>query len=250
MSVTAVAGQEGSVVLGINTNSRAFAGNVTAGNRIILVGSLYSGGAATIAAGDCTKSAGTATIGAITLDFTISRQLPTTDWIHIGIWSCAVTGTGSCTMTLANASLGACNFGSGEYHSDVGAITPDAGQTSGAGALAGAPDSGNVTTSAPGIIVGGLAINGGGTITITQDGAFTQLMDNENGNTDLAGDVIRRIMAASGTDSASWTAPTLFEFLCGAAAYSEPAAGGGSADHQLVDAGLVDRGLVDAGLVG
>lgn len=206
------------------TNDVVFASNVTSGNIIIAVGMLYSVLDETINAGDLTKSAGTATVGAVTLQIVNEYIIGGTDRIYVAIWSCQVTGTGSCTMTFSGGStIGGSNLALVEAHCDDGAIAFDSGQTNSSQNTTGAPDSGSVTTTRRGIIVGGATFAAGGATTITPDGAFTQIYEEENGSINLVSSAIRRIVSGSTADSASWTSPTNEQWCAAVAAYVAPA---------------------------
>lgn len=229
MSITAVGTQAGGVTTDLSTTvSRAFGANITSGNRIVVVaarGHLDSSHTAFVA-GDCTKSAGTATIGAITLDKTTSIYDPGNNvYIDVGIWSASVTGTGSCTMQVSSGVADYWVLGSGEYTSSLSAIS--VGATNSGTGTTGAADSGSVTPSSyDAVLVGGVGFGSAGATTITPDAAFTEIYEEENAAAHMIGSVIRRIMT-SGSDSASWTAPTTDYWAAIVVAYTESGGGGG-----------------------
>ena len=84
------------------TGSRAYASNVTSGNKIIVCCFRFAGSDNNdpFVAGDCAKSAGTATIGAVALLAEENVAYTGTTFINAGVWAADVTGTGSLTMTI------------------------------------------------------------------------------------------------------------------------------------------------------
>ena len=114
MTITVV--QSGGTLTDNATNaSRVFASNVTAGNKVVICAFRYADTDTTgYAAGDCTKTAGTSTISAVSL---ISSGTPhvnyhTSVYIGCGMWAFDVTGTGSLTVQAAGAAS--------NYHGVVG----------------------------------------------------------------------------------------------------------------------------------
>lgn len=212
------------------TITRAFGSNVTAGTRIVVAaikGYLDSTHTAFVA-GACTKSAGTATIGAVTLDITASRQTGAPHYIDVGIWSAPVTGTGSLTMQVTDgvsvASALYWNMGSAELSSNEGALT--VGTSTSANAATGAPDSGTVTPATfDAVLVGACGTDQSTNAAYAQDAAFTSIHEEPNGTTSQTGESLSRVMT-SGSDAASWTSPTTFQWVAVVVAYLEPAGGG------------------------
>jgi hypothetical protein len=195
-----------------NTTSvaRAFSSNVTSGSLIVVVGMKFSPSNDAYVAGDCTKSAGTATIGTIALDHSANITTGGTNHAAVGIWSAIVTGTGSCTMQTAGAAAGSyLLIGSGEFSGSWDASRLEAG-VSGAGTGSdgdAAGSSGNASSAGAGLFIGGLSLetNVGGTI--TPDAAFTAMYENE-ASTDANGSAIYQIVGGATTDAAEWTFTT------------------------------------------
>lgn len=229
MTITAVASQAGGNHAENTTSvSRAYPGNVTAGNILLIAGIKFSPGNDAFVVGDLTKTAGTATLGTIALDVNINFNHAATDFIATGLWSVPVTGTGSLTLQVGGALAGSfLLIGSDEYHSDNGQITFETGKTSTGTGTTGAPTTGNITSAGPAqsVFFGAVAINASGSVTITPDGAFTQVYEDEAGTTDMTGSVIRQFVATSTTDAASWTAPTTNEWAAAISSYKEPSGG-------------------------
>lgn len=117
MTITRVAAQAGGATVDLSTTaSRAFPSNVTAGNLVWIAAGKYDPNSpSTFVVGDCTKSAGTATIGAITLDCVLNVGS-----IAVGIWSALVTGSGSLTLQVSNAATVYSAIGSDEWASSIG----------------------------------------------------------------------------------------------------------------------------------
>lgn len=210
MTISAVGAQAGGTTTdSASATTRAFPSNVTAGNMIVVVACKDAAGSAFVA-GDCTKSAGTATIGTISLDKELRIDLggASGDEVAVGIWSCLVTGSGSCTMRVGGASGTYWVLGTMEFSSDVGfdasrLEASSSGSSTTDNVLA--ASSGNGTSAGKAVFVGVMVSNGSATVTITPDAAFTQVYEEQNGSLHLMGSVIRQIVAAGTTDAAEWT---------------------------------------------
>jgi len=219
MAITAV--QETGASANSSSVTKAFASNVTAGNIIIVYGARYTASLDDFVAGDCTKSAGTATIGAVTLDKVANVTLSGSDYIVVRVWSCQVTGSGSCTMQIAGGGASN-NIGIGEYHTDVSSIAFGTGLSNNSTGTSTSPSAGNVTTGGTAIIAG--AMTNDATVnpeTITPDAAFTTVHEEENGSAALSCGFARRITTGNVTDSADWTLGTSAKWVAIDAAYVE-----------------------------
>lgn len=245
MAITQVASQNSGAVADNTTSvSKAFPGNITSGNRIIIVGIKFSPSNDAFAAGDCTKTAGTATIGSIALDIQVNFNYTGGDYIAVGIWSAAVTGTGSCTMQVGGAVAGSyLLIASDEFTSSIGSITFDTGKTSTGTGSTGAPTASAITPSAyDGLIIGGVGTATAGATTHTPGSGFTQIFEEEDGSAHMTGSAIYRVLT-SGSGTANWTAPTTVPWAVASAAYIEQAAAGGTWGPLL---GLMNNRLVQA----
>lgn len=209
--------------------SQAFVSNVTAGNLIVIVGMRYNNLADPYVEADCTQSAGTATLGTIALHLQTEVSLGGNNH-DVGIWSVPVTGTGSCTMQIAGGNVG--NFpdiGIGEFSASGGWSSTAATRledTNNGNNTTGAPSSGDGTSAGEALFIGALAVDTGGSVTITEDGAFTVIYEQEAGASFETGSAIYQIVSSGTTDAASWSAPTTLPWsaiLC----VLKPEAGGG-----------------------
>lgn len=225
MTITRATGQgTGSNADGAQSIVLAFPGNVTAGNRIVIGIARYNNDAQLPVVGDISKSAGTATLGAFTLDAVADNNFGGSEHIYAAIYSAPVTGTGSCTITVTNAWSGSYwNIGINEYHSDVGAITVEDGANTATGAT-GAAASANGTSAAGAVFFGAGNFASSGAITITPDTAFSQVYEEEDGSAHSTGSFIDRIVSSGTTDAASWTAPTTTPWAAAVVVYGEPGA--------------------------
>ena len=208
-------------------------GTVTNGDRIVVcaVKAITTASNVAFVAGDCTKNAGTATIGAVTLDVSANRLTGGSSYIDVGIWSAPITGGGTLTMQVTDGTTSTANLYWDimvlQVHSSLGATT--VGSTNSGNAASGAPNSGSVTPANYEAILVGVAANNQGTSTAyTQDSNFTSIYENPNGNLGQSGEAIYRIIA-SGSDDANWTAPAgSDEWVAAVVAYLEPSGAGSS----------------------
>ncbi len=205
-------------------SSRAITGLVS-GNRLVIAA--YKGGIpgthATFAAGDCTKTAGTATIGAITLDKGASFN-NSGEWEDVGIWSCSITGSGTATMQVSDGESMYWGIAlieiSGSGGTNIGATNSGSGAT-------GAPDTGSVTPAAyQAALIAVATSNQGTNNAYGLDAAFTSIFTQPDGTLHQTGQVGYRILS-SGSDGCLWTAPTASPWAAAIVAYTEVSGGGG-----------------------
>lgn len=162
MSITRVSGQ----IAGVSdpatgeTLTVAFPKHVTTGN-LLVMGCVVLGSSATDYAttSNFTKSAGSATLGTITLDATYGSS----DFQLITIFSAPVTGSGDCTMQLIeSATMGYSSVALQEYTGADVSVTRLDGTAVGTGTSL-TPATGTVTApSQGGAFFGGLAYNNEG----------------------------------------------------------------------------------------
>jgi hypothetical protein len=159
----------------------AFDSSVTSGNLVVVGFAGYFGADIsppfTITAGMLTKTAGTSTVGTITLDVSTKRTAGS-DENHVAIFSVPVTGSGTLTLTFNNGT----GIGSHQFYVLIGSEVDDA-DVSGTRVNATASDnnnddtagaSGNVATGGAGIIFGMLAPGAPyGTSTATPNAEFS-----------------------------------------------------------------------------
>jgi hypothetical protein len=200
------------VVDASTSDTLAFGGNVTAGNLITVRVFAYAGGDSTaLVAGSVTKSAGTATIGAVTLDRgTGAFEYDSGVYVQAAVFSCLVTGTGSLTMQISSNALLYFVWAISEYSTDVGW---DASRVEAVNSATSATDgnatasSGNGASAGAALFEGVVAIpssSGGADLVITEDGAFTLVVEETDHSAHMTGSVIRRIVSSATTDAAEW----------------------------------------------
>lgn len=199
---------------GTNTDSaqpgaRTTAGNVTSGNLVVIVASRYSPSSDTFVAGDCTKTAGTSTIGTVSLDAQITLDTGGGIYALVGIWSAIVTGTGSLTMSVAGSSTDYWNVSVMEFSAttgwDASRLDGTAVTNSTAANNSSPATSGNKSSTGGGVFVAGVGISGGSSITITEDAAYSLTFEEGNGAAHNIGSHIYQIVTGATTDNASWT---------------------------------------------
>jgi hypothetical protein len=116
------------------TISFALPGNVAAGNVVLVGVNVYTAGGTgtTFAAANLTKSAGTATIGIISLDASINA---TTTLVGCAVFRVPITGTGSLTLTFTVNTGANCRMimGCAEYTGENATPLDAGGSGSGSG---------------------------------------------------------------------------------------------------------------------
>lgn len=221
---------QGGGALGDDTNAvtRAFTTNVTAGSLIVVKGTKVTITDDQFVAGDCTKSAGTATIGPVSLDVVAHVNYEGPGYLDVGIWSAIVTGGGSLTMRVAGNSGDYLMLVSEEWSGswdgdrveDTASATTASNNTS--------ASSGNATSAGAAMFAGALAVsNNGGMHTITPDGAFTQVFEEQDEDLHTVGSAIYRVVGSGTTDSADWSLSNNLGWAAVLAVYKEVSSGGG-----------------------
>lgn len=243
MTISKVVGQATGVSVANDNNAatKAFPGNITSGNTIFVLGMRYTTSSKAFVAGDCTKSAGTATIGSIALDSATEYNVSAGNYLQIGIWSASVTGTGSATMQLAAGGGGSYQIMAiDEAHSDVGAISFVAGSNKAGSGATGAPAtaSGSSTTNA--IFMAAVATITSGATTHTPGLTYSQIYEEEDGASYQTGNAEYKIVTGATSSTADWQAPTTVPWAAALAVYQEPAAGTAVPVfvHQLQEQGI------------
>lgn len=226
MTIAAVSGQSGGATGTGASISRAFGSNVSVGSLLTIIGWRYEPATEAYVAGDCTKSAGTATIDTPTLDASLNLSDGDGNWMQVGIWSCLVTGAGSLTMQVAGGTgTGAPSIATHEFTGswDSGRVdgTPSTNSTTTNDTTN--AHSGDTTSTGAALFIGGLVVSQlSTTISVTPDGAFTQIYEYEAGGTSEVGSAIYRIVGTGTTDRAEWTIATGSTGWCaGVVAYKE-----------------------------
>lgn len=230
MAIARVASQiAGAVADNTTSVSRAYPGNVTSGNLLVIGVTKYSPSNDAFVAGDISKSAGTATVGTFTLDASVNYNYSAGDYVAAAVYSAPVTGSGSCTIQVAGAVANSYLFiGVQEYSGADVTGTRVAGASTGQAAT-GAPTTGTVVSGGAGAFVGALGTVTSGATTHTVGADYTQIAEEENGASHMTGSIEDRLVAVDTTDAADWTAPTTVPYACCVACYKEAAAAGGLA---------------------
>lgn len=226
MSITAVQEGAGNTTDGGTTVSYTFGSNVTAGN-LIVVG--YGGYRGTTndppVVGDISKSAGTATVGAFSMDGVCNYNHEGTNYIGGALYSAIVTGSGSCTIQIAGAPAGSYVWtGVTELNASNGwdASRVEMANNNQSGA-SGGPDAGSLTSVGGAYMAAVCATNTSSNTAHTEDAAWTLVYEVEDGSVHGTGAFIRRIVTVGTTDNGNWTAPTTVQWTACGAVYKEAA---------------------------
>lgn len=228
MAIARVASQNSKATADATSSvSKAYPGNVTAGNLVVIgVVKFNFLGSDVFLLADISQSAGTATLGAWTLDANVNYNYLSTFWLVVALYSAPVTGSGSCTITVGGGEAGSYFLlGTQEYSGADVSGTRVAGSSTGQNAT-GAPTTGTVVSGGAGAFVGMLGTNTLYPTTHTPGADFTQIIEEEDGSIHGTGVYEDRLVSVDTTDAADWTAPTEVEWACAVACYKEAAAGG------------------------
>lgn len=221
-------------------NVGALPSPVSAGNLLIINLSMLisvAGGDLPVA-GDFSLLSGTASLGTFVVDGTAYNNYDAGDsYVNTAIVSVPVLGSGTCTIGIVTGT-GHYTFATVEEFTgidvSVSRVAGTNGGPNGFNAGSTAPSSGNATLTGGGLFYGGLCYTLGSNTTITPDGAFTQVYENES-NSNNTGSVIRRIVTSGATDSADWTLGSSAPWAALVVAYKE-ATGGGPATELMAQA--------------
>jgi hypothetical protein len=204
MSITRVASQGGGVT---NNNaatvSRAYPGNVTSGNIVIVACGKYDPGSTVFLAGAVAKSAGTATLGAFALH---AQDQNSGDTPHnVGVWSAIVTGTGSLTLTVTGSSGSYWVLATDELTATTGFDASRAEATANTNPNGGATSttqiSDDMTSAANAAFFGMVELSTGVNVTdLTEDAAFTRVYRETDGTSGTVGTGMIRIVSSGTTD--------------------------------------------------
>ncbi len=233
-------------------------GTVTSGRRV-RVGVWYwsEAGDDPLSASDLTKTAGTATIGTITLDRQAGGDVGGSIHLRTAVFSVPITGNGTLTLTLAGLTSGSYGgIGTEEFAASGGwNDTPEAtnGQFTATGSLT-TYNSGNATSAGGALFFGALCWNTGAAAGLALSNAppWVSVGIESDASSHEPGAVGYRIATTGVTDAATWTGSMTGDAFAGAAAcvvvYKEAAAsnvtvtpGAGA----LVLAGLAPTTLVN-----
>lgn len=235
MAVVAVQEPTGLSVDNATSASKAFSGNVTAGNLVIVQCWRYNGGANTaFLAANCTKTAGTATIGTITLDK--QSNVGGSNPCQSGIWSVPITGTGSLTMAVAGAAGSFFGLTVGEYSGlDVSGTRVENTNASTATSATTPGVTGNAASANGGLLCACIAVDtSNATSAMVVGNSFTKLFQATDGSTHQVGESDRRILSSGVTTQGTWTIVTLGLLGWAACIVAYKIAGGGGSQGALL----------------
>lgn len=195
----------------------AYGSNVTAGNRLIVIVSRFTVATTDpFVAGDLTKTAGTATIGTVALDAEDTNSTDASNQVNVGIFSVAVTGTGSLTLGVAGNTGNYWWINVTEWSGLADAAAEDSAVATGTSTAA---SSGDATTAGAGLFIAAVASNAPEAVTLTKDAAFTDLHEEEDGSAHAVGASAYRIVASGTTDAGTFTLGASHEWAAAIAAY-------------------------------
>lgn len=228
-AITEVGGQAGGAFADEPTSATsAYGSSVISGNLLVAFGAkLGIGVNEPFVAGDVTKSAGTATVGTVTMDASAHFEYSAGNYISVAVFSVPVTGTGSLTLQLAGGTNEYLLIGRTELAgADIsGARVEDFAANT---AASGTPDSGNADSAGGAYFAGGFAFSLTDAATLTPDAAFAQIFEQETQD-HTVGSFFGRIVSTGTTDSASMSSPTVdFSGYAGVVAVYKAAAAAGS----------------------
>jgi hypothetical protein len=208
--VTIAAVQEPTGVTADNTTtvSKAFTANVAVDDVVVITCRRLAGGTNTpFVAGDCTKIAGTATIGTITLDKQANAN--SSHPCQAGVWSVPVTGAGSLTMQVSGPASSYFNLTVGSYSGlDTSASRVEA-TNSGTAVVATTPaNTGSATSASDALFVAVLASDQDDNAGFTVGNSFTELYEQPDGTAHQTGESDRRIVTGGTTTQGTWTLAT------------------------------------------
>jgi len=249
MAITRVQ-QTGSFADEAANMDQATGSNVTSGNLLIVcVAKLnVTGSSDAFVLGDMSKTAGTATIGTITLDASRNYNYSGSNYIATAIYSVPITGNGSLTMrcALGTSQYGVIGVAERSGLDTSGSRCEDFATAEGADSGAAEPNSGDATSAAGALFVGALGDVSTGSQAHTEDAAFAVIYEQDS--TDhMPGSFIDRIVTTGTTDAATWTSPTNNNpWVAAVAVYKEAASGGTVNTNTLTDTLTPDDGVVQS----
>lgn len=208
MTITRVASQGGGVTFdNVSSASRAFPGNVTSGNTVTGQVSKYDPSSTGFAAGNLTKTAGSSTIGTVTLR---DQAQNATDTAHnAGVFTIPVTGTGSLTLQVTSTAGSYIVFSTDELAASLGWDSTIQEDTDSAQGNATPQVGGNMTSAGGAAFVGAVAISATGDLTgdLVAQAAFTEIYKEPDGSVHETGVHMIRIVSSGTTDAIESASP-------------------------------------------
>lgn len=205
------------------TGTIAFPNNVVNGNLILVSAVKLVTASEPFAAGDLTKSAGTATVGTIALDVSRDQAIAGANR-HAGVWSIPITGSGSLTLQLATTDGTAAVFiAIVEYaEMDTSGSRLAASNSNSSSSTTTTPDAGSAASGQSGVYFAVLNTGTGGGQTITESAEFNLIGEAEGAGT-VGGSAVDKIVNSSQTWTPSWTTSTAFSFAAAVGVYKDVA---------------------------
>jgi len=208
-----------------NATSLALAmpSSVTANNHVVVGCATWWGtDTNSLAAGDLTKTAGTSTIGSVTVDSQLSNGA-SPNIVEATVFSVPITGTGTLTLTVADDVADSFTCVAQEY-SGMDATTRVQGQNTGSGTST-TPATGTVAGTGEALFFGAHVNAAGGAITLTQGADFDGLYEMTDGTTFTSGGFEERIVTTDTTDAADWTLSSSLMWTAAMAVYQDTTGG-------------------------
>lgn len=228
MAIAAVSGQNGGATAAATSDTYAYGSDVSVGSLIVIIGHQTGSGDNDIfVAGDCTKSAGTATIDTIQLDTQIQVNAGANVYLRTGIWSCLVTGAGSLTMQVSNGSPLTTAIHGHEFTGSWDGTRLEDSATASTSTDDTDASTGNATSAGAALFVAGVTTVDETAVGITEDGAYTLIVETaetSDGNAEAGS--CYQIVGTGTTDAGDWTLGNNKGWSCNLAVYLEAAAAG------------------------
>jgi hypothetical protein len=183
----------------------AFPNNVAVGSLLtVIVANVTTGADSPVIAGQLAKSAGTATVGTITMDKAEGTLLSGVYPMNVGIFSCIVTGAGSLTLTYtASSSQLGLYIAINEFTGSWDGSRVEA--TSSADGASTAPSAGTLTSAGAALFVDGFALGNGSPVTVTEDGTFTLIASDGGGAANVAAGAEFYVSGSGASGTPTWT---------------------------------------------
>lgn len=215
--------QKAGNAFGAASGAVAYPNDVAAGSLLVAAFIAYTGTTNDPpTAADLTQTAGTATIGPVSLDKVRTLDIgPGIATVHVAIYSAIVQSGGSLTFTGNGGASGvACLLVMEEFTGQWGAgrlISSNSAVGNSA-----APSSGTAGSTGPAVFFGALMhINITTGSAATEDGAYTLIAELDSTPTQIGTSVIERIVSGITVDAADWTTSASTDWIAALAVYQE-----------------------------
>jgi len=213
----------GAIASNATSVAAALPQDVTSGNLLIIKAVKFSPSDDEFVAGDCTKTSGTATVGTVTRDASVSFDNGS-GFQHAAIWSVPVTGNGSCGLTVGGALSGSFLVLSIEEWEGLDAGDSRMEDFDSGSAATGAPATAAATSAGVAMFAGIVATNTSVFTPHTPGADYTTSFEAEDGANTMTGSSTYRVVASGTTDAADWTAPSAVDWAAVVAVYKAASA--------------------------